>query len=82
MAPILKKGNKTDCSIYRGISLLSSSYKILSNILLARLTPCAHEIEFINVDFGVIDQQLIKFAISGRYWRKIGCIMVQYFSFL
>jgi hypothetical protein len=23
-----------------------------------------------NVDFGVTDQQLIKFSVSGRYWKK------------
>jgi hypothetical protein len=28
------KCNKTDCNNYRGISLLSTSYKILSNIVL------------------------------------------------
>jgi hypothetical protein len=44
VVPIHKKGDKTDCSIYRGISLLSTSYKILSNILLARPTPYADEI--------------------------------------
>jgi hypothetical protein len=33
-----------DCSYYRGISLLSTSYKILSNILLSRLTPYVDEI--------------------------------------
>jgi hypothetical protein len=39
VVPIHKNGDKTDCSNYRGVSLLSTSYKILSNILLARLTP-------------------------------------------
>jgi hypothetical protein len=39
-----KKGDKTDCNNYRGISLLSTSYKILSNILLSRLSPYVDEI--------------------------------------
>ena len=34
----------SDCSNYRGISLLPITYKILSNILLSRLTPYAEEI--------------------------------------
>jgi hypothetical protein len=34
-----KNGDKADCSNYRGISLLSTSFKILSNILLSRLRP-------------------------------------------
>jgi hypothetical protein len=44
IVPIYKKGDKTDCSNYRGISLLLTTYKILSNILLSRLTPYAEEI--------------------------------------
>jgi hypothetical protein len=44
MVPINKNGDKTVCSNYRSISLLSTSYKILSNILLTRLTPYADEI--------------------------------------
>ena len=42
--PIYRKGYKTDCSNYRGISLLHTTYTILSNILLSRLTPYAEEI--------------------------------------
>ena len=44
IVPIYKKGDKTDCNNYRGISLLPTTYKILSNILLQRLTPYAEEI--------------------------------------
>jgi hypothetical protein len=33
--PIHKKSDKTDCNNIHGISLLSTSYKILSNILLS-----------------------------------------------
>jgi hypothetical protein len=44
IVPIYKKGDKTDCSNYRGISLLSATYETLSNILLSRLTPYAEEI--------------------------------------
>jgi len=44
IVPIYKKGVKTDCSNYRGISLLPTTYEILSNILLPRLTPYAEEI--------------------------------------
>ena len=42
--PIYKKDDKIDCSNYGGIPILSTMYKILSNILLSRLTPYAEEI--------------------------------------
>jgi len=44
IVPIHKKGDKTDCSNYRGISLLPTTHKILSNILLSRFIPYAEEI--------------------------------------
>jgi hypothetical protein len=44
IVPVYRKGDKTDCSKYRGISLLSTMYKILSNIQLSRLTPYTVEI--------------------------------------
>ena len=44
IVPIHKKGDKTDCNNYRGISLLSTMYKVLSNILLSRLIPYAEEV--------------------------------------
>ena len=44
IVPIYKKVNKTHCSNYRGIPMLPTTYKILSNILLSRLTPYVEEI--------------------------------------
>jgi hypothetical protein len=44
IVPIHKKSHKSDCNNYRGISLLSTSKKKFSNILLSRLSPCADEI--------------------------------------
>jgi hypothetical protein len=44
VVPIQKKGDKTDCSNYPAISLLSNSYKMLSNFLLSRLTQYGDEI--------------------------------------
>jgi hypothetical protein len=42
IVPIYKKGNETDCSNHQRISLLSTSYKILFNILLS--SPYVDEI--------------------------------------
>jgi hypothetical protein len=44
MLTIQKNWDKYDCSINHGISLPSTSYKILTNILLKRLSPYKDEI--------------------------------------
>jgi len=44
IVPVYKKGDKADCINCRGILLSSTVYKILSKILLSRLTPYAEEI--------------------------------------
>jgi hypothetical protein len=41
---IHKKGDITEFINYRGLSLLTTTYKFLSNILLLRLTQYAHKI--------------------------------------
>jgi len=41
---IYEKGETNDCSNYRGISLLPTTYNILSSILLSIWTPYAEEI--------------------------------------
>jgi hypothetical protein len=35
----------------------------------------------IQVDFDVIDQKLIKFCVSGRYWRKNGTVHQLFIDF-
>jgi len=41
VVPIYEKGDKTDCSNYRGVFLLATTYKTVVNILLLRLTTYA-----------------------------------------
>jgi len=44
ICPIHKKGDIMECSNYRGVSLLNTAYKILSNILFARISPFSENI--------------------------------------
>ena len=63
-----KKGDKTHCSNYRGTSVLSTTYKILSNILLSRLTPYARILlGIISVDFDATGQLLIIYSAFVKY---------------
>jgi hypothetical protein len=44
MVPIYKKRGKTDFINYRGISLVLTTYTLVSNILLSSITSCMKEI--------------------------------------
>ena len=44
ICPIHKTGDIMECSNYRGVSLLNTAYKILSNILFARISPFTENI--------------------------------------
>jgi hypothetical protein len=83
VVPIHKKGDKTDCSNYRGISLLSTSYKILPNILLARLTPYAQEIIGDHqCGFRRNKSTTDQIFCTRHILEKSGSIMAQYISYL
>ena len=62
-----------DCNNYRGISLLSTSYKILSNILLSRMTPYANEIIEYQCGFrrnrSIVDHILSIRQILEKKWE-------------
>jgi hypothetical protein len=69
IVPSHKKSAKTECSNFLGISLLSTSYIMLCNILLSRLTPYVEEV--------IEDHQCLfqhkrytTDQFSVRYWRK------------
>jgi hypothetical protein len=70
---IYRKGDKTDCSNYRGISLLLTKYKILSNNLLSRLTQYAEEITGdLQCGYDATDQLLIIYSAFTKYKKKWG----------
>jgi hypothetical protein len=66
------------CSNYKGISLLPTMYKVLSSMLLLRLTPYVGEITgIISVDFDVINWLLITFPQLSVTGEKNGSVMGQ-----
>jgi hypothetical protein len=80
---IHKKGDKTDCSNYRSTSLLSTTYNILSNVLLSRLTPYVEEIiGDHHCGFRHNKSILIIHTAFVIYLRKNGNTMEQCISYL
>jgi hypothetical protein len=67
IVPIHKNGDKTDCNNYRGIPLLSTAYKILSTILLARITHMSMKLLGI-ISGGSVEKDLlwIRFTTFAR----------------
>ena len=80
IVPIYKKGDRTYCTNYRGISLLSTTYKIATNFLLSKLTPYAEEITG-GHQCG-FQQLLIIYPVYIKYLRKNGNTMKQCISYL
>jgi len=80
---IHKNRDKTDCSNYRGILLLPTTYKILSNSLLSRLIPYVKRLSgIINVAFDVTGRLLIIHSAFARYLTKNGNTMRTFISSL
>jgi hypothetical protein len=64
---VYKKGDKTDCNSCQRISISLTAYKILFNILLARLTPYANEIFGDHQCGFCCNLLLITFSTCARY---------------
>jgi hypothetical protein len=78
-----RRAIKADYSNCRGIPLLSSSYKIVFNILPSILTQCVDEIigdyhYSFRRNRSTTDQISFSFI---RHWRKNGSTMRQYISY-
>jgi hypothetical protein len=73
IVPLYKPGDEPDRSNYRGLSLTSTTYKILSNILLSRLTPCARKLQgIISADFDATGQLWSYILHSSSTCEKMG----------
>lgn len=86
IVPVHKKGDKTNCSNYRGISLLSTGYKIFTNVLYDKMEKFAEEIiEDYQAGFrrnrSTIDQCFILnqiFENAHEFNLDIHCIFVDF----
>ena len=86
LVPINKEGEKTNCSNYRRISLILTSCKILSNIILGRLTPYVgviigdHQCGF-RRNRSTIDQIFCIRQILEKKWEYDGTVHQLFIDF-
>jgi hypothetical protein len=73
-APIYKKSDETDCSNYRGISLVSTSYNIFFPISFSQgyVYIQMKLLRIINVVFNITDQLLTRFLHLSDAEEKMG----------
>jgi hypothetical protein len=86
IVPIYKKGDKTDFTNYGVISPLSTAYKILSNILLARLIPYVNKItgdhqHGYHHNRSIVDQIFYIHQILEKKWEYNGMVHQLFIDF-
>jgi hypothetical protein len=70
MVLMYRKSYTTGCNNYRSVSLLSTTYRILSNILLSKLIPYAEKLLRVRMDYNALGQLLIIYSSFFKYLRK------------
>jgi hypothetical protein len=69
IVPTYKKGDKTDCSNYRGISFLSTTYKILANLLSSKVNSKCRG-NYWGSSVWITGQLLIIYSAFIKYLRR------------
>jgi hypothetical protein len=83
IVPIYKQGDEKDCSNYKGIKVLSTAYKILSNIYFLRLIPYIHKTtgHIFQHNRSTIDQIFWIHQILKKKWEYNGTVHQLFIDF-